>query len=59
MVDHHYNQLSEEISKNGKESRPHLEKEFDQIFSQLKVAQANLTKSFTEFKNMQAFFKSW
>ena len=54
MVDHHYNQLSEEISKNGEESRPRLEKEFDQIFSRLKMAQANLTKSITEFKNMQA-----
>lgn len=54
MVDHHYNQLSEELSKNGEESRVRLEKEFDQIFSQLKIAQANLTKSITEYRNMQA-----
>ena len=54
MVDHHDNQLSEEISKNGEESQPHLEKEFDQIFSRLKIAQANVTKSFTELKHAGA-----
>lgn len=54
MVDSHYKRLSEELAKNGEESRPLLEKEFDRIFSELKIAQANMTKSIMEYKNMQA-----
>ena len=52
--DSHQKRLSEELAKNGEESRPLLEKEFDRIFSELKIAQANMTKSIMEYKNMQA-----
>lgn len=51
MVDSHYKRLSEELNTSGEENRPFLEKEFDKTFSELKIAQANMVKSITEYEN--------
>ena len=53
MVDNHYKRFSKELSTSGERKRSCLETEFDKTFSELKVAQANITKSIAEYKKLQ------
>lgn len=56
-VNHGYSQFSEEVGKN-ESKRASLESKFDEVFSALKKAQANLQKSIEAFRKNNPLHKS-